>query len=186
MRGGRLFAAVSRDSGGVIYSLDNGAPQFVYLVTFWGSAGQTIEILGQGFTGATSVKFGTTAASFNVVSDTYMTALVPASGDDGPTEDLTVTTAAGTLTGNRKFILMPLISGIAPASGAVGTSVTISGSGFIGTTAVRFGSVKATAFTVNSGNSITSTVPAGATTGKVSVTTGGGSASSKNVFTVTP
>ena len=64
--------------------------------------------------------------------------------------------------------------------------VTITGSGLTGTTKVTFGGVKATSYTVNSGTQITATVPTGAKTGKVAVTTPGGSASSKSTFTVTP
>jgi len=168
---------------GVVYSLDNNLPTFVYLVTRWGSAGQTVEILGNGLTGTSSVTFGSGSASFNVVSDTYMTATVP---DDGSAGLVTVTTPSATLTSNRSFFVTPVVSGIAPSSGPVGSQVTITGSGFVGTIAVKFGGVKATSFTVNSGTSITATVPAGAKTGKVSVTTAGGNASSKGSYTVTP
>ena len=176
-------SAPPNTTGGVIYSLDNGAPPFVKLMTRWGSSGQTVEILGQGLTGASSVKFGSASANFNVVSDTYMTADVPS---DGTTGFVTVTTPSGTLTGIHGFFVVPVITGIAPTSGPVGTQVTITGSGFVGATAVKFGGVKATSFTVNSGTTITATVPAGAKSGKVSVTTAGGSISSKAVFTVTP
>jgi hypothetical protein len=44
--------------------------------------------------------------------------------------------------------------------------------------------VKATNFTVDSGSQITATVPAGAVTGKIKVTTAGGTATSKVAFTV--
>lgn len=181
--GTTVGSAPPNKTGGVFYSLDVGAPQFVYLVTRWGSAGDTVEILGQGLTGTSSVKFGTGSASFNVVSDTYMTATVPA---DGAAGFVTVTTPSGTLTSNRGYFVVPVITGIAPSSGPVGTPVTITGSGFVGTTVVKFGGVKATSFTVNSGTTITATVPNGAKTGKVSVTTPGGSVSSKASFTVTP
>jgi len=171
-----------RDEG-VVYSLDNGLPRFVSLMTRWGNGGQTVEILGNGLTGTTSVKFGSGTASFNVVSDTYMTATVP---NDGATGFITVTTPSGTLTSNRSFNVVPVISSIAPTSGPVGTQVTITGSGFIGASMIKFGGVKATSYTVNSGTTITATVPAGAKTGKIAIKTAGGSASSKATFTVTP
>jgi len=44
--------------------------------------------------------------------------------------------------------------------------------------------VKATSFTVNSYTQITATVPTGAKTGKIGVTTRGGSATSTGTFTV--
>ena len=72
---------------------------------FWGVTGVTpgfgpatggtpVTITGTGFTGATSVKFGSTAASFTVVSDTTITTTSPAHAL-GLT-DVTVTTPAGT------------------------------------------------------------------------------------------
>src|SRR5271157_1108113 len=57
--------------------------------------GTTVTVTGTGFTGATSVKFGTTAAtSYTVVSATSITAVSPA-GSAG-TVDVTVTTPSGT------------------------------------------------------------------------------------------
>jgi IPT/TIG domain len=79
----------------------------------------------------------------------------------------------------------PAVSGFTPTSGPVGTSVTISGSGFTGATTVTFSRTPATVFTVTSDTSITATVPAGATTGAVGVTTPSGSGTSSGVFTVT-
>ena len=73
----------------------------------------------------------------------------------------------------------PSISGFSPASGPVGTSVTINGSNFTGTTSVAFNGASAT-FTVNSGGTqITASVPAAAKTGPISVTTSAGTATSK-------
>jgi uncharacterized repeat protein (TIGR03803 family) len=63
---------------GVFYSLDIGLPPFVSLMTTSGTAGNRIEILGDGLTGTTGVMFGSgLASSFTVVSGTYMTAVVP-------------------------------------------------------------------------------------------------------------
>jgi hypothetical protein len=67
----------------------------------------------------------------------------------------------------------------------VGTEVTIKGTGFTGATAVKFNNVNAPGFTVNpTGTQITVTVPTGATTGKISVTGPGGTATSTANFTV--
>jgi len=74
---------------------------FVSLLPASGKVGATIEILGQGFTGAKGVSFnGTTATKFTVVSSTYMTAVVPTGATTG---FVTVTTPTATLQSNRKF-----------------------------------------------------------------------------------
>jgi hypothetical protein len=63
----------------------------------------------------------------------------------------------------------PILSSFAPSNGNVGSSVVLTGSGFTGTTAVLFNGVSAS-FVVDNSNTITATVPAGATTGTISVT----------------
>jgi len=62
--------------------------------------------------------------------------------------------------------------------------VTIDGTGFNGATAVVFKN-KAATFTVVGDGQITATVPAGAKTGKIFVTTPAGRATSAANFTVT-
>ncbi len=106
---GKIYGLTQRGGGpgglgsGVAYSLDMGLGRFVSTVTRWGKAGQTVQILGTGLTGATAVDFGTGSASFTVVSDTYMTAIVPSTATTG---FVTVTTPSGTLTSNRSFIII--------------------------------------------------------------------------------
>ena len=64
------------------------------------SGGSTITITGTNLTGATAVDFGTTAAtSFTVVSNTEITAVVPATSTPGLT-DVTITTPEGTSIAN--------------------------------------------------------------------------------------
>ena len=79
----------------------------------------------------------------------------------------------------------PTVTSFTPTSGAVGTSVTITGTNFTGATAVKFNGTAATTFTVNSATQITATVPTGATTGTISVTTSAGTGTSSSSFTVT-
>ncbi|MBF9236173.1 VCBS repeat-containing protein [Hymenobacter sp. BT683] len=85
---------------------------------------------------------------------------------------------------------VPVISGFTPATGPEGTTVRITGTGFsigfITTTAVRFNGTNAPGFVVNSATRITVNVPAGATTGTISVTTPTGTATSATAFTVAP
>jgi uncharacterized repeat protein (TIGR03803 family) len=85
---------------GVAYSFDTGLGPFVAFVRGYGRVGQTGGILGQGLTGTTSVSLNGTPASFTVVSDTYISATVPAGATTGY---VTVTTPSGTLTSNVPF-----------------------------------------------------------------------------------
>src|SRR5438094_386428 len=149
---------------GVAYSLNAGLHPFVALLTTSGKAGLVIQILGNGLTGTTSVKFGTGSASFTVVSDTFMTAVVPATGTTGA---VTVATPSGFRVSSKTFRVLPVISSFSPTSGTVGIQVVIKGTGLTQTTKVTFGGVKATAFTVNSATQVTATVPTGAVTGKI-------------------
>ena len=71
-----------------------------------------------------------------------------------------------------------------PTSGALGTAVNILGSNLTGATSVTFNGTAA-AFTVVSSSEIETTVPAGATTGTVQVTTPSGTLNSNVAFRVT-
>ena len=137
------------------------------------SAGSTttVTLTGTDFTGATAVSFGGTAAtSFNVVSATSITAVVAA----GTSGNVSVTTPGGTGTlAGFIFIPAPIITSFTPTSAATGSTVTLTGTNFTGTTAVSFGGTAATSFNVVSATSITAVVAAG-TSGNVSVTTPGG------------
>jgi hypothetical protein len=84
------------------------------------------------------------------------------------------------------FAAAPTISSFSPASGPVGTSVTIHGNNFSGpdVTSVTFNGTSAT-FTIDNAQRITAAVPAGATTGPIAVTSPDGTATSSTNFTVT-
>ena len=167
---------------GALYSFDAGLKPFASLVVIWsGKAGTLVGILGQGFSSATGVKFGSGAGTFTVVSDTYMIATAAAGATTGP---VTVLEPGGNLVTPQTFKVIPTISGFSPAGGPVGTSVTISGMSLTQTTSVTFGGVKATSFTVNSNIQVTAIVPTGARTGKIGITTKGGTVTSSGKFTV--
>ena len=98
---------------------------------------------------------------------------------------MTVKTPGGTLKSNHIFRVTPVILSFTPTSGPVGTPVTITGTSFTGATKVTFGGVKATTFSVDTDMQVTAYVPTGAKTGKITITTPGGTAVSKDIFTVT-
>jgi uncharacterized protein (TIGR03437 family) len=99
------------------------------------------------------------------------------------TGKVTVTTGPITLSSSQTFKVLPTITKFSPTGGPVGTSVTITGTGLKQTTKVTFDGKSAT-FTVNSDTQVTADVPTGAATGKIAVTTKGGSATSATSFTV--
>ena len=168
---------------GVFYSWKNtGLPALVSLLPYSGKVGKTIEFLGQGFTGTTSVSFSGTAAKFQIVSDTYLTASVP---DGALTGSVMVKTPATMLASNRVFRVTPQILSFSPTSGKVGSQVTITGVSLKQASNVFFGGVAATSFTATSDKQVTATVPTGAQTGHITITTPGGVAVSQSIFTVT-
>ncbi len=159
-----------------------GAPTITSFSPISGAAGTSVSILGTNFTNVTGVKFNRTSASFTVNSSTQITATVPPGASSGP---ISVTNLNGTATSSTRFTVVaaPTITSFSPTSGRVGTSVTITGTNFTGATVVRFNNVTAS-FVVKSSTKITATVPAGATTGRISVTALGGTATSTTNFTV--
>ncbi len=89
---------------GTVFSLSTGLGPFVAFVHGYGRVGRTFGILGQGFTGTTSVSLNGIPASFTVVSDTFIKATVPAGATTGY---VTVTTSTGVLTSNVPFHVIP-------------------------------------------------------------------------------
>ena len=152
-----------------------------------GTPGDTVIILGTGFTGATTVRFfnGLPAGRF-VNSSTMITVTnVPAGVTTGP---ISVQNGAGPINfGPGDFTVIgpgPTITGFAPAYGAVNDQIIIAGVHFTAASVVKFNGVTATMRTVNTaGTQITAFVPAGASSGPISVTTVIGTSNSPMPFT---
>ncbi len=87
---------------GNIFSLDNFLGPFVKTVSTSGPVKTAVMILGTDLTGATSVSFNGTAATFTVVSASLITTTVPTGATTGP---VTVITPSGTLTSNVPFTI---------------------------------------------------------------------------------
>jgi len=142
--------------------------------------GDVVTITGSGFTGATTVSFGSTpGTALTVNSNTSITVTSPA-GTATSVVDITVTGPGGTsaITTADKFTYGPVVTSVSPNTGSHlgGTTVTIKGAGFTGATSVQFGATSVTSgITVNAaGTQITVKAPAGAA-GAVNVTvTAGG------------
>jgi uncharacterized repeat protein (TIGR03803 family) len=92
------------DNGGTIYSLSVGLGAFVETQTSSGKVGAAVKILGTNLTGATSVTFNGTAATFTVVSKSEITTTVPTGATTGKVQ---VVTPSGTLTSNVNFRVTP-------------------------------------------------------------------------------
>jgi uncharacterized repeat protein (TIGR03803 family) len=166
---------------GVIYSFSAGLNAFASLLSTSGAEGAKIGILGQGFGSSTKVSFGgTLAVAVTRSGSTYLTATVPAGALTGP---VTVTTGSTTLTSSQSFRVAPTMKTFSPSGGAVGTVVTLTGTGLLQATKVTFNG-KSASFTVVSDTQVSATVPTGATTGKIVVSTKGGSVASSTSFTV--
>ena len=155
------------------------------------NGGIIVTISGTSLTGATSVSFDSNpAADFTVNSDTQITATSP-EGSAGKV-NVTVTTDVGTSatssTNQFNYIVppSPTVSGISPSSGptAGGTSVTITGTGFVSGAVVSIGGNPATEVTVDSSTSIKATTPSGTAGAKVvAVTTPSGTGTKTGGFT---
>ncbi|MBP2708543.1 IPT/TIG domain-containing protein [Microbispora sp. RL4-1S] len=145
------------------------------------AGGTTATLTGTGFTGATLVSFGPISAAFTVVSATQITVTIPPRATTGPVL-VTVTTPGGVsypvgyAYQPAAPATPPVLVEVTPDQGplAGGTTVTLTGTGFTGATAVRFDATPAPAFTVMSNTVITATTPPGSGTVTVTVTTPAG------------
>ena len=154
-----------------------------------GVATTAVTITGTGFqsTGdATAVRFNVTdQPTFMVASDTSITTTVPAGATPGR---IYVDAPTGNSVSAANFVPsafgLPTITSFLPISSAVGSSVVITGTHFACASSVLFNATAASSYIVNSDTSITATVPTGATTGALHVTTPGGTANSATSFTV--
>jgi FG-GAP-like repeat/IPT/TIG domain len=133
--------------------------------------GSIVTITGSNFNGTSVVSFGgVPATSFTIVNPNTITALV----GNGASGNISLTTAAGTtVIAGFNYTPQPSITSFTPNNAPLGSVVTITGTNFLGVTAVSFGSIAATSFIVINANTITAIIGNGAS-GDISVTTAGG------------
>ena len=164
--------------------------KFVYLaptvasVTASAKVGDTITISGTNLAKLTSIVFGGNKAAKAVTnSATSVTVVVPTGALTGT---IKLVNGGGTVNTSSFTVVppAPTIKSFTPATGTKGTTVvSVSGTNLLNATVTLNG----TAVTVNSGATATAlkfTIPAGATSGKIVVTTAGGSATSSASLTV--
>jgi hypothetical protein len=157
------------------------APIITGFSPFAGKPGDPVVLEGVNFITVTNVSFnGVNATNFAATSDTQITAIVPPGTSSGL---ISARNAAGVGLSPSNFLVGPVITGFAPASGAVNSQVNISGENFIGATFVKFGSFNA-AFSVVAQNQITATVPAGATNAPITVASSAGTNTTASNFVV--
>ena len=152
-----------------------------------GPSATSIVITGTNLSASPStnyVYFNGTLAKISSQSATSITVTVPTGATTGP---ITVVSDYGVWVSPTNFTVaalpVPAILSISPASGRIGTPISINGSNFTGATAVKIGTVSITGFTVASDSLITATIPTTAKTGNITVAGPGGTSTGVS-FTV--
>ncbi|HWH72085.1 MAG TPA: IPT/TIG domain-containing protein, partial [Candidatus Sulfotelmatobacter sp.] len=148
-----------------------------------GRPGTNVTISGASFLGATAVTFNGINAPFTVVDNAKIQTTVPTNVTTGP---IWVYAPAGSAFSST-FKVPPTIAGFSPTFGQVGSSITITGANFTaGNLAVKFNGTQAAAPTGVSATRLTAVVPAGATTGPITVSTTDGSDTTATLFYLPP
>ena len=146
----------------------------------FGPVGTSVTVTGANFnvTGF-SVKFGgVTASTHSTPAFGSFTVSVPGGATNAP---VTVATADGSHTSSQLFYLPPVITGFSPNNSAAGAAVTLTGINLVGTTAVSFNGTPAV-FTVTNNTTLGAVVPAGITSGPISLTTPAGTTNSGSLY----
>lgn len=162
-------------------------PTIYNLSPTFGTAGTVVTISGAGLNEQSpnpTVTVGSGAVTtFVTVGANSLSFDVPATASTGV---ITITTTNGTITSTQLFYLPPSLSSFTPIGGGAGTMVEINGSNFTNATAVTFNGVAAAGFTVTNNSVLSAIAPAGVSSGAISVTTPGGTATSANLFFAPP
>ena len=164
------------DRRALLLPAGSSSPLVYGVVASQGPAGSTVNVYGVGFGTVQSVRFGTVAAPFKVISSTQVQAMAP--GGSGTT---TVQVEAGSVWSptncSTEFTYgaplapgTPQVSWITPSLAQTGTSVTLSGFNFQQRDSVFFGSVRAWGVAWLSPNTLRVVVPASSGVPNVNVT----------------
>lgn len=152
-----------------------------------GIVGSSVTITGSGFSNSATVnvvKFNDIPAIVSIASTTSLTVTVPANATTGT---ISVTHERKSAVGPDFTVLqLPEVTSLVPNSGVVGSTIEINGNHFGNTCesiAVRFNGVEASITSCTSTKLVVK-VPAGTTSGTVSITTAAGTATNQLSFTI--
>ena len=122
-----------------------------------GVATDSVTLTGTGFLAGATVTFGGVAATSVVVaSSTSITCVVPTHALGAVDVVVTNTdTGTGTLASGFTYMAALSVGSVSPTTGQAGTSVTITGTGFMTGATVTFGGVAATSVVVASSTTMT-------------------------------
>ena len=171
-----LFTAAAAD-GQVISSF---SPLFA-------GPGEIVVLQGSGFTGASAVQFSNgKSATFTVTADTQISATVPSGTVSGP---IGVLKAGNLVFSVQSFTAIgpgPFVVSFTPTTGNQGAQVTFAGVHFTGVTSVNFNGVAASSISITADTQLQAVVPAGATSGPITVTSPAGSWTTSVPFYLPP
>jgi hypothetical protein len=172
---GRFLGPKSAPTGFVANETPRAAPGVIYISPSRGAAtgGTRVTIFGLGLADALSVQFGAKPGTGMHVVDDWMLSVVAPSG--GAAVGVHVVTEVGTspTVARGTFAYQPVVEHVTPASGSSqgGMRVDVYGAGFEGATSVRFGTRAGTDLVVVDPHAVRVTVPPGAGTVDVRVST---------------
>ena len=140
------------------------------------------------------VRHGGVAWTVETVSESRSSMTVRVAAGSTGSAPVQVTTPGGTASSPTAFTVsdVPILHGFQPTSGVPGAVITIIGLDLRGVTQVAFNGTPALVLGVGAdGGTVRAMVPAGATTGPIAVTSGGGTASTGDlvppkIFVVSP
>ncbi|MFO1477651.1 MAG: IPT/TIG domain-containing protein [Verrucomicrobiota bacterium] len=195
---GRGQIYVSANGSG-IYSADyftviGPGPFVTNFIPISGAAGTTVAIQGEHFLYpaiVTNVSFnGISGTGLSVNQDILLTVTAPPGVSTGPiilkSSMGTFSTISNFITTATNFYVTPAVTGFSPPRGRPGTNVLITGSNFLGATAVTFGGVPASFTPPTNNTTLVAVVPAGASTGILGLTVPAGAIVSSSNFVVQP
>lgn len=135
------------------------------------NAGANVTINGTNLGTGGTVSFGGTSATPSAWTATAITVTVPAATAAGSVTVTVTPTGATAATGTLTVAsaTTPLLTAVTPASGAVGTAVTLTGTNLGAGGTITFGATAATA-TSWGATTVVTTVPTGATAGALTIT----------------